>query len=117
MPSASATWYALMARTSGRMRSSGFTWSASFHPEFGGALVGSQPLAVGQRGGDAAELDRRLLRHGDDAGALLEVVYAKRRREARGARGRQHVVRAGAVITQRLRAPVAEEDGACVSDP
>lgn len=41
--------------------------------------MGLQALAVGERGGDAAERLRALRRHLDDRGALLEVVDAERR--------------------------------------
>src|SRR5205814_4088092 len=56
------------------------------------------------------ERRRAALAHLDHAGALLEVVDAERRREARGSRGRQDVVRPGAVVAQAFARERAEED-------
>ena len=52
----------------------------------------------------------------DQARALHEVVDAERRREARRAAGRQHVVRAGEVVAEGLRRVRPEEDRAGVAD-
>ena len=50
----------------------------------------------------------------DQARSLDEVVHAQRRAEARGARGRQHVVGPSAVVAQALAGERAEEDRAGV---
>src|SRR5205814_7081920 len=76
-----------------------------------------QPLAFGQDRGKLAEPGRRGLRHADDAGALLEIVDAERRGEARAAGSGQDVVRPRAIVADRLGAPAAEENGARVSQP
>ena len=52
----------------------------------------------------------------EDRGALHEVEHAEARREARRARGRQHVVGAADVVADRLRRVGAEEDRAGVAD-
>src|SRR5262245_38012079 len=55
-----------------------------------------------------------LTRVANDAGAFQKVIYAERRREARRASGRQYVVRAGEIISNRLRRIRADEDRAGV---
>ena len=52
----------------------------------------------------------------DPGGALEEVEHRQAGGEAGGAPGRQHVVRPGDVVAQRLRAPGAEEGRAGVAD-
>ena len=52
----------------------------------------------------------------EDRGALHEVEHAEARREARRARGRQHVVGAGDIVADRLRRVRAEEDRAGIAD-
>ena len=109
-------------RASPASASSQKTWltqprhGVGFEPQFGAARVRLQAFAVGQFGGDRAQRLRARFAHVDDRRALLEIVHAQRRREARGARGRQHVVRAAAVVAQRLGREAAEEHGAGVAD-
>ena len=73
-----------------------------------------EAFAARELGGDRAERRRAALADLDQAGALLEVVDAERRREARRAGGRQDVVRAGAVVAEALAREGAEEDRAGV---
>src|SRR6266849_9646427 len=80
----------------------------------GARRVRRQAFAAGERRGQAAERLRTLTRNRDHAGAFLEIVHAQRRRKARAAGGRQHVVRSGAVVAYRLGAEMADEDCACV---
>ncbi len=53
---------------------------------------------------------------GDPGGALEEIEHRQPGGEARGAAGRQHVVRAGDVVAHRLRAEAAEEHRAGMAD-
>src|SRR5690554_7721709 len=76
-----------------------------------------KPFAAGQYGCHAAQRLRSGPRYHDHAGSLLEVIDAQRRREASRAGRGQHVVGACAVVAERLRSIVAEEDGAGVADP
>eukprot|EP01022_Parablepharisma_sp_SALTPOND_P017907 TRINITY_DN290_c1_g1_i2.p1 TRINITY_DN290_c1_g1~~TRINITY_DN290_c1_g1_i2.p1 ORF type:complete len:1623 (-),score=570.02 TRINITY_DN290_c1_g1_i2:20056-24924(-) len=85
-------------------------------PQFGRAGVRLQAFAIGQFGGDPAQRLRALFRHADHAGTLLEVIHPQRRGEARGPRGGQHVVGAGAVIAQRFGRKTPEEHGTGVTD-
>src|SRR5574343_1398039 len=71
-----------------------------------------QAFALGQRARNAAEGLRPGLRDFDQAGPLLEIVDAERRREAGATGGRQHVIRTGAVVTERFRGVVTDENGA-----
>jgi hypothetical protein len=84
-------------------------------PNLRRARVRLQPFALGEGCRDAAERRGAGARHADHARALLEVVDAERRGKARRARGRQDVIRPGAVIADRLGAPTSEEDGARVA--
>ena len=72
--------------------------------------MGLQALAVGQLGGDRPKHLRSAFADLDQAAALDEVIHAQRRAEARRARGRQHMVRPGAVVAQALAGEGAEED-------
>ena len=51
-----------------------------------------------------------------DRGSLHEVKYAKARREAGGARRRQHVIGAADIIADGLGRMAAEEDGPGIAD-
>ena len=60
---------------------------------------------------------RRLVRvELQDRGALHEVEHREARGEARRARGRQHVVRAGDIVADHLRRMPPEEDRAGIAD-
>ena len=87
-----------------------------------------EPLGFSQRDRRGTERAQRIRVEPQDRGALHEVEHAEARREARRARGRQHVVRAGDVVADRLRrvcaprkiAPAlrmraASRSGSCVS--
>src|SRR5260221_9065401 len=76
-----------------------------------------EAFASGMHRGNASQRLARGLRHADDAGALLEIVDAKRRGEAGATRCGEHVIGARAVVADRLRAVAAEENGARVLDP
>ena len=75
-----------------------------------------ESLATRELRRDRAEPLSALARDPDDARALLKIVDAERRREARRARGRQHVVGPRAIIAERLAAVAAEENRAGVAD-
>src|SRR5262245_15940160 len=60
---------------------------ASFVPHARGARVRGQAFGIGERRGNATQTLGGGLRYLDDAGALLEVVDAERRRKARAAGG------------------------------
>src|SRR5882762_9945824 len=74
----------------------------SFESHLRRAGVGRQPFAFGEDRGKLSEPGRRGLRHADDAGALLEIVDAERRGEARAAGSGQNVVRPRAIVADRL---------------
>src|SRR5262245_21166891 len=74
------------------------------HAKLRGTGVSRQPFAARELGRYRAELHGRLARDADHARALLEVVDAERRGEARRARRRQHVVGPRAVVSERFRA-------------
>ena len=73
-----------------------------------------QALATREHRCDLAQRLRALRTDFDQAGALDEVVHAERRREARGAGRRQHMVRPGAVVAEAFAGESAEEDRAGV---
>jgi len=75
-----------------------------------------QTFAARQDRGGLAEFAGAFRRAVDQAGALLKVVDAERRGKARGAGGRQYVVRAGAVVAQGFGSMAAEENRAGVAD-
>ena len=124
MPGAGATGYAVSPSTSSRTSSfgpllidaGGVSTALVFHAQLGAARVRFETLGARERGGDGAEEARAFARDADHARALLEVVDTQGRREARRARGGQHMVGTGAVIAQRLGGVVAEEDRAGVAD-
>ena len=75
------------------------------------ARVGFEPLERARAAPRPARAGASVARPGlDHAGALDEVVDAERRREARRAAGRQHVVRSGQVVAERLGRVGADED-------
>ena len=78
--------------------------------------VSPSPRASTESGAQRGSRAPRLARAIDQAGALLEIVDPQRRGEARRARGRQHVVGAGAVVAQRLGGVASHEDRAGVAD-
>src|ERR1700675_4158509 len=80
----------------------------------GARRVRRQAFAARQRRRQAAERLSALPRNCDYAGAFLEIIHTQRRRKARAARGRQHVVRSGAIVAHRLGAEMADEDCAGV---
>src|ERR1700694_4628533 len=80
----------------------------------GARRVRRQALAARQRRGQAAKRLRTLARNRDHARSFLETVHAQRRRKARAARGRQHMVRSGAVVAYRFGAEMADEDRSCI---
>src|SRR5687767_13120005 len=96
------------------MKSSGFPAMdvvvSALHAELGRARVRRQAFSMSELGGDAAQLERTLARNADHARAFLEIVHPERRGEARGARSRQDVVRARAVVAQRFGRIAAEEN-------
>ena len=80
------------------------------------AAVRVEALGLGQRQRRRAERGQRLRRAGHDRGALQEVGDAEAAREARRARGRQHVVGAGDIVADRLGRVAADEDRAGMRD-
>src|SRR3569833_3445477 len=82
---------------------------ASAHAVFGGTRVGGEPLAAREQGRRAAQRTRAFGRTHDEARALLKIIHAERRRETRGARGRQHVIGSRAIVTHRLGGVTAHE--------
>src|SRR6185503_1136381 len=102
-----------MARTSSRTIVFGVL---SMQAILRGPGVGGEAFAFGQLRRDQTELVGTLARYLDQAGALLKVVHAERRREACGTCRRQYVVRPGTVVTQRFRGILANEDRAGVTD-
>src|SRR5258708_7195959 len=74
-------------------------------------------FSVRERHGEFPEFLGAFARDRDDARALLKVVYAERRGKPRRARSRQHVIRAGAVVAERLGGITPEENRAGVADP
>src|SRR5450755_699775 len=83
---------------------------------FGARRVRRQAFAARQRRCESPQRLRALSRNRDHAGPFLEIVYAERRRKARAARRRQHVVWPGAVVADRLGAEMADKNGARVAD-
>src|SRR5712672_2716816 len=73
-------------------------------------------FAARERHGEFPEFLRAFARDRDDARALLKIVYAERRGKPRRARSRQYVIRAGAVVAERLGGVAPEEDRAGVAD-
>src|ERR1700676_1061670 len=80
----------------------------------GARRVRRQAFAARQRRGQAAERLSALVGNRDHARSLLKIVHPQRRRKARAACGRQHVVRSGTIVAYRLGAEMADEDCACV---
>ena len=80
----------------------------------GARRVRRQTFAARQRRGQAAERLRTLARNRENARPLLKIVHAQCRRKARAFRRREHVVGTGAVVAQRLRAVVPDENRARV---
>src|SRR2546430_11629750 len=78
--------------------------------------MGPESFAVRKRHGELAEFLRSLARYADDARALLEVVHPQRRGKPRRARSRQHMIRAGAVVSQRLGGVTPQKNRAGVAD-
>ena len=85
-------------------------------PDFRGAGVGGQTLAVGENGGGPAEHAGARRRALDQAGAFLEIIDAERRGKPRRARGRQNMVRTRAVIPENLRGVAPHENSTGVAD-
>ena len=83
-------------------------------PQVHRPAVAGQALDRGEPHHVEPELAQLRRLEADHARALEEVVHAERREEARGAAGRQHVVRAGEIVADRHRRVVAEEDRARV---
>ena len=75
-----------------------------------------EPLAGRELDGDGPECLRRRARDAQHAAALLEIVDAERRREARGPTRRQNMVGPCAVVAERLARIVADEDRAGMPD-
>src|SRR5262249_41413516 len=73
-------------------------------------------FAAGERGSDPAQRPRACARNRDDTRAFLKIVHAERRGEARTSGGRQNVVRAGAIIADRLGAVVPDKNGSGIPD-
>ena len=71
-----------------------------FQPKLRTPSMCGQSFTMRQRGGDLTEGLCACFGHLDHRGALLEVVYAERRGEARRAGGRQDVVRPRAVVAE-----------------
>src|SRR5471032_876650 len=76
--------------------------SVLLEAHFRRAGVRLQPFAIGQLRRDRPKYVGARFAYLDDAAALLEIVDAQWRREARRAGRRQHVVRARAVVAQAL---------------
>src|SRR5438128_1781160 len=85
-------------------------------PDKHGALVRRQPFAIGHRGDGVGVASNRLARVMNHRLALEKIIDAERRREARRADRRQHMIRAGKVIADGLARIGAEKDGAGVFD-
>ena len=71
-----------------------------------------QALGLGQTQGSRRDGGKTLRADPLDAHPLQEIVETEPRRKARGAAGRQDVVRPGDIIAERFRRIVAEEDRA-----
>ena len=80
------------------------------------ARVGVEPFGLAERDRRGPERAQLLGPAFEQRGALHEIEHAEARREARRARGRQHVVGAGDVIADRFRRVRAEEDRAGIAD-
>src|SRR5580765_2276693 len=112
MPSACAIAYADSARISGRSTAAttaaasrvldSLRPSISLDPIERALRMRVESFAARERRGDRTERSRRLGRDIQHARALLEIVDAERRGESRRAARRQHVVRSGAIIAERL---------------
>src|SRR5512138_1835814 len=131
MPRALATAYFASARISGRTVASTrddtvlagsmpssrrFTSALRLIAEFRAPRVRDEPFAARERRRDRTEGARRGGGEPEQRRALLEVVHAERRREARRASRRQHVIGPGAVVAERLGGVVAHEDRTGVPD-
>src|SRR5690606_39441615 len=90
------------------VRMSGFG-VGGFKTVLGTGGVCLQPFAMGEGGGNAPECLSAGLRHFDQAGALLEVVYAQGRGKPRRAGGGQYMVGPGTVIAERFRSVRPQE--------
>ncbi len=75
-----------------------------------------QAFAIGELSGNLAQRLCAGFADVDDRRTLLEVIHTERRREARGARRRQHMVRSGAVVAQRFGRVATEEHRARMAD-
>ena len=75
-----------------------------------------EPFGLGQRDRRRREAPQLLGAELEDRGALHEVEHRQAGREARRARGRQHVVGAADIVADRLRRVAAEEDRAGIAD-
>ena len=75
-----------------------------------------EPFGFAERDRGRAERAQLLGPAFEDRGALHEIEHAEPGREARRARGRQHVVRAADIVADRLRRMRAEEDRAGIAD-
>src|SRR5690554_2341960 len=80
----------------------------------GGVSVQAFALCQGHR--HRTQGLRASMRDMDQAGTLLEIINAQRRRKSRCARCGQNVIGAGTVIAQRFGAVWSKENGACMAD-
>src|SRR5690606_13836415 len=83
---------------------------------FSAARVGGQRFSARQHRGHLAQFRSTLGRAVNDRRTFLEVVHPERRGEARSAGGRQHMVRPGAVVAQRLGSVAAHENRTGMAD-
>ena len=75
-----------------------------------------KPLRRSERDGGVGKRAQLLRAAFEDRGAFHEVEHAEAGGEARRARGRQHVVRAGHIVADRLRRMRADENRAGIAD-
>src|SRR5512143_1716343 len=87
------------------------------HPDPDRLRMAEQPLGLRQRDDPGRVVVEPVAGVMNDAGSAHEVVDAEGGGVARRAGGRQHVARPGDVVSNRLRAVVAQEDGAGVAHP
>ena len=77
----------------------------------------SQGLRLGKCNHVAVQSFKGLIRTVNDTGLFDEVIDRQRREEARCSVGRKHMVRAGKIVTERLRGMGPDENGARIAYP
>ncbi len=81
-----------------------------------GAGMGIEPFRLAERDRGGAERAQLVGPAFEDRGALHEIEHAEAGREAGGARGRQHVVRAADIVANCLGRVCPEKDRAGIAD-